>query len=217
MVNLVDPGVQKGTLWKSNSRGRTFRSPNTYFRTVSLEKGGGRHTDFFNGISLKTKVTMPRCLLYLVFCRNRTGYLSLNHDHSNFRGLPYLRSLCLWLLLRWYQLEQISWDCICCFSLLISNMAPRMVCQRLNSPQNLCACTFAFYRVNHSSRFLEVDYNVFSLSLSLRARQASQSLRSHCTQNVFLSGKRPHIQTEDGPSEIEQEFSSDWIYCYIDG
>lgn len=138
------------------------------FQDSLFRKGSGRNTDFFfNGFLLKQKLQCPHCLLYFVFCQNRTGYLSLNHDHSNFRGLPYLRSRCLWLLFRWYQLEQISRDCICCFSLLISNMAPKMVCQPLNSSQNLCACICASSRGNHSSRFLEVDYNVLSLSLSL--------------------------------------------------
>lgn len=96
------------------------------------------------------------------------GHLSSNYDHFQLN----VREVCLiskahafGLLFRWYQLEQISWDCICCFSALISRTVPKMVCQQPNWVQNLWACTYFSSQENHFLSFLEVDYNMLFFPL----------------------------------------------------
>lgn len=106
---------------------------------------------------------MPPFVLHVVSVKSGLGHLSWNHDHFQLE----FRAACLIskagacsLLLRWYQLEQISWDCICCFSALISRTVSKMVCQQLNWVQNLWACTYFSSQENHFLSFLEIDYNM---------------------------------------------------------
>lgn len=116
--------------------------PNTYFRDINLNKRGCID---FNGIFfLKTKVTIPHCLMYFIFCQNGTGHSFLNCDHSNLResalsqkAVPLVAIQMLSAGTNKLRLHLLFFF----FSLLISSMAPKLVCQQLNGAQNLWACT----------------------------------------------------------------------------